>query len=260
MPDEYSRQIDALERNFFIHPDSGQIARMMKWQLLEFVFEYQGGKWLQKQVFKESTADPNNANNVDSDRARDHIRNIIAESGILPTSVITLRDQYIEPNPSAIYDKIKTVVLRSNLVPSGQRVPGITYAPYTGNSPFPISGTREEVCVSRGMYMNKTATWRCDQAMEVIRIRERRDFIGILENVWQFDIQLEESAALGPSAIWGLKRVPVKHVRLRRRSQAEGMVASPNRLPTTHETNRALTRGFVNYLRRQGVSAVRYAS
>jgi len=243
--DYYFQVIDDVERQFFHDPRTAPLAAAIQ-QVIAELMESEMAGWIRK----DSLAP--NSSNIDSERASGRLRDIINLSGVLPNETGYLRDTIIEGGFAAVYDNIMEIVRRSNLVPVRFREAGAVLVQYGGSAVPGLSGKTEEICVKKDYHYFVNKVIGCDLNFKAVRAEGKSDFLVILNDVWQFDVAIEDGYDRIPVGV-GSVPIRVKHIIVRRRRQAPTFPVSGYAM--TYEIRAALEKGFAKYCLKQSAVA-----
>lgn len=231
---EFISEIDEVGRSFFIG-ETGRLAEGMIHLIASLADTKSARSLLAGSV--------DTRGKYSEHKLEDHLRKIIARSGVLPTDARELESRFVEAGFAAYYDQIQAIVMRSNLVPESVRKRGVVYQPYNGQ-PLAFPGTAEEICVGE----DRLETWvgtSCLRPIRAIQAKERNDYLTLLAGMWRFDIHIESTTQEGHHFLWGRQSIPVKHVRVSPRGEERSLAVT--RYPTTYEVNAQLEKAFHQY-------------
>lgn len=237
--DSYINQINQIERTFATHSSTRMIAAAMKKKLWNLVLS-PAGTWI-----RDDSVDAKGK--LDKQIATEHLRNIIAHAEVLPTEHKFLRTEFVERGFGAFYDAIYAIVIRSNLVPKEQRLPGAIYQRYQGQPITGLSGQLQEICIKSKLHIAIEKVRYCDLSFKAIQIESKPDTLTILNELWRFDFELESAQALVKIPA-GWYWAPVKHVHLRQRKSPRKFRAHTH--ASVPEIQLALDRGLRKYASR----------
>jgi len=237
--DSYINQINQIERSFFTHPSTRMIAAAIEEKLWDLVLS-SAGVWI-----RDDSVDVDGK--LSRQKALSHLRRIIAHAEVLPTEHKFLRTEFVEQGFGAFYDAIYAIVMRSNLVPKEQRLPGAIYQRYQGQPITGLSGQLQEICIKSELHIAIEKVRYCDLSFKAVQIESKPDTLTILNELWRFDFELESAQALVKIPA-GWYWAPVKHVHLRQRKSPRKFRAHTH--ASVPEIQLALDRGLRKYASR----------
>lgn len=238
---DYINLIDDIERSFFTHPLTSETALSIQRKLRDIALS-PAAAWI-----REDSVDTKDGK-FNEQKATEHLRKIVYFSGVLPTEPDVLKKDFVERGFAAIYDNIYAVVMRSNLVPKEQRLPGAVYQRYQGEPPIGRSGQLEEICIKSGLHVAIEGVRHCDLSFKAVQIASRDDALIILNELWQMDVELEPAKALVKVHVpYGWRLIDIKHVHLRQRKSPRVLRAQTT--ASVPEIHLALDSGFREYTR-----------